>query len=88
MKKAIIKMLGLIICFGGAWPFMWNVPHAHWMVLASILLGAIGSGIINGFAGFLSRPRGIDGKSDIQINQTWMMFILGAACNLVWSGLI
>ena len=82
------KFPGLLICFGGVWPFLWNVEPGHWFAALALFCAFIGSGLVNGFSDYAHRPQGIDGNGPVIINQTWMMFILGAACNAYWALLI
>ena len=83
-----LKFFGLIICFGGVWPFLWAVPHDNWFAALALFCAFIGSGIVNGFRDYIYRPQGIDGNSQIVINQTWMMLILGTACNALFANLV
>ena len=76
-RNPFLMLLGIIFLLGIELVAFQGMEARWFMPFAAMLSAFIGAGIIAGFAGFKVRPKGIDGKGKLDINQTWTLFFIG-----------
>jgi hypothetical protein len=90
----IVKIfLSLILIVGMVCPILsaevFDMEHRVIFAPISVLCAFFGTGILLGFSGFKTRPKGIGNfdNSDTEINQTWAVFFIALIINLLFANL-
>lgn len=88
--KQLKWLIGTAFSIGFPFPILLtDHPHEWWFAFVGLASAFIGSGITYGFSGYGVNPRYIGDTNGLEpkINQTWIMFFVGAVANLFWANL-
>jgi hypothetical protein len=86
--KVLKNLLGMALLVGLINPIAFTDNQQWYQGIICLLASFIGSGLINGFAGYAVGPKKIGNNDDEPvINQVWMMFFIGAVANLLFATL-
>ena len=84
--KIFKNLIGMAFSIGFIHPIFFADNQYWFQGFAGLLASFIGSGLIFGFKGYAVNPKKI-GNPELmpEINQTWIMFFIGAVANLLWA---
>jgi len=86
--KIFKNLIGMALLVGFIHPVFFPDNQNWFQGFAGLLASFIGSGLIFGFNGYAVAPKAIGNADKMPvINQTWMMFFIGAVANLLWATL-
>jgi hypothetical protein len=86
--KVLKKLFGMALLVGFINPIEFTNHQQWYQGFACLLASFIGSGLIFGFKGYAVNPKAIGNADKMPvINQTWMLFFIGAVANLLWATL-
>ena len=86
--KVIKNLFGMALLVGFINPIAFTNEQQWYQGFVCLLASFIGSGLIFGFKGYAVNPKAIGNADKMPvINQTWMMFFIGAVANLLWATL-
>jgi len=86
--KIFKNLIGMALLVGFINPIAFTNKQQWYQGFACLLASFIGSGLIFGFKGYAVNPKAIGNEDKMPvINQTWIMFFIGAVANLLWATL-
>jgi hypothetical protein len=84
--KIIKNLFGMALLVGFIHPVFFPDNQYWFQGFAGLLASFIGSGLIFGFKDYAVNPKAIGNADKMPvINQTWMMFFIGAVANLLFA---